>query len=298
MSDEDLSPSGGAEPTQVQPEPSEAVTAETTETETPESQTEQEQVQEQGDIDASQSEEGEGGKQPDPTEEEKKRRKQKSADERFGQITAKRREAEREAAANRAEAERLQKRLELYEGPAPREEDFDNYEDFETARDNHRQGQFLKQERERDLEDVNARVEASDSTALQASYEEYQARADAFKEQAPDYDQVVEGPNAAFSEQMARELFTSPKGPQIAYHLAKNPTELVRIARLTEPTDVAREIARVEGRLTQPTPKRVTTAPDPVKAVATGSGSQADNDPSKMSVAEMQKMFKKDGVLS
>lgn len=225
----------------------------------------------------------------DPAKEERGR---SSAQSRIRSLTAKRRQAERSAADALKRAERAEERLKLYEdGQSAKEPADDQSADRPVEK-------ALKQERARDAEDARAEADRARASALDAAYDEYTERAADFAETVPDYHETVEAPSTLFSDAMAQELLTSEEGPRTAYFLAKNPKELRRIARLTDPKQVAREIGRIEGRLTRPEPRRVSAAPEPVPAVATGAGGPSGDDPARMSVSELQSLFRKAGVLA
>ncbi len=85
---------------------------------------------------------------------------------------------------------------------------------------------------------------------------------------------------------MAAAVLGAADGPDIAYHLGRNPDEAWRIARL-DPLSAAREIGRI-GAMTAPPPgRRVTGAPDPVRPV--GGGEAPQRDPGAMSYAEYRR---------
>ena len=113
----------------------------------------------------------------------------------------------------------------------------------------------------------------------------------------PDFDQVVNSPEAAFTDQMAEQLRISEAGPQIAYHLAKNRDEAMRVAGLSE-RDMIREFGRIEERLSKPPPRRVSQAPEPLKEGVKGSGSQTGFDPATATPKEMQEHLKAKNILS
>jgi hypothetical protein len=103
---------------------------------------------------------------------------------------------------------------------------------------------------------------------------------------AKDYDTVIENPNLPkLSKQAAREIVFSEVGPQLTYHLAKNPDLAARISRMA-PEQQLVAIGRLEAQLTtsaataspnatktQPK-KTVTKAPPPPTIVSTGGKGQ------------------------
>jgi hypothetical protein len=88
----------------------------------------------------------------------------------------------------------------------------------------------------------------------------------------------------------------SDKGAEVAFHLAQNPQEATRIARLSE-AHQGIELARLEGKLSAaPQIRKVSTAPDPARTV-TGNPSPAGRTSDELSVSEMQAMFIKKGLI-
>lgn len=226
----------------------------------------------------------------DDAEESKPKR---SARERIDELTGKYRAEERAKQAALKRAERAEERLKGYETPPPKEFDFQTLEEYQAALTAHHARQLQKDERQHDIEDAKAEAERADQEGLQALREAFDARAQDFADRVPDYHEKAGDPNLPISTEMAKQLLLSDKGPEVTYYLATHRAEAARIASLGSELDVARAIGQIEGRLTTPAPKKVTTAPDPIKAVATGSGSQGEFDPGKASVDDMAAHLKK-----
>lgn len=89
----------------------------------------------------------------------------------------------------------------------------------------------------------------------------------------PDYAEVAERDDLSISMPMAQAIITAPNGPQIAYHLGKNPEEAARIASLPPPQAVF-EMGLLAASLKPPKPG-VSQAPKPPKPI----GSRADASP-------------------
>lgn len=117
---------------------------------------------------------------------------------------------------------------------------------------------------------VDTRLAKDAETRKQeAARQTFHDRERAFAEKAPDYREVVqEGAKRgdwSCSKTMAQAMGSSEQGPAVAYHLAKNPAEADRIAALPD-IDQAREIGRLEARLSAPEQqpaKTATEAPEP-----------------------------------
>lgn len=88
------------------------------------------------------------------------------------------------------------------------------------------------------------------------------------KEGFEDYDVVVGNPNLRITAEMALAIKASEVGPEVAYHLGKNPQEASRIASLN-PILQAREIGKIEATIASRSPviKKATSTPEPIKPV-------------------------------
>jgi hypothetical protein len=190
----------------------------------------------------------------------------KSAKDRIDELTAARREAEREAEYWRSKAT---------QAPAPAQEpqqplrdeaepDPSKYTYGETDANfirDHATYHARKAFREEQERDQQARAQQT----AQAQFAEREAKA---VEQFDDFYQVVgHGYDKAVKviPQAAQQaILECEVGPQIAYHLAKNPAEARRLSAMS-PLSQAREIGRLEAKLTAAplTPKTATQAPEP-----------------------------------
>lgn len=126
-------------------------------------------------------------------------------------------------------------------------------------------------------------AETATATATQLAAEAFSYRETIVREQYADYDVVAKNPNLAITEAMARVIRESDAGPQIAYHLGKNPTEAARIAVLS-PEAQAFELGAIKAAILSPkTAPKVPASPiKPVTAVAAG----GEKDPDSMSIEE------------
>jgi hypothetical protein len=180
------------------------------------------------------------------------------AHERIDELTRQRREAERQAEYWRARAE----------AKAP---DLDNL-DYEE--------QIAERVQARQRKEM---AESASDAVRSVSQQVFEARETLVREQYPDYDAIARNPNVQITNAMAEVIYDSERGPEIAYHLGKNPAEAARIAGLPTIRQAA-ELGKLEAKLSapKPTPK---LAPDPVKPV-TGINAGGSKDPAKMSMAE------------
>ena len=82
-------------------------------------------------------------------------------------------------------------------------------------------------------------------------------------------------------------LLEADGGDDVAYYLASNPQEIYRFHGMS-PTQAAREITLMEGRLKAAPPRQVRTPPKPPSTVTEGT-SEAVTDPNKMTTEEWMK---------
>lgn len=187
-------------------------------------------------------------------------RPRKSAQERIDELTRARREAEREAEYWRSKAMEPAKQPEARQEPKG-----DDEPDPATYEYGENDLRYI-----RDLAKYEARQEfrkqaEEDAAARQAQEIEqgYAQREAATAEKYDDYQKAVYRSQWVCTPVMADAIKTSEGGPEVAYHLAKNPAEARRIAALT-PIAQVREITRLEVKLTSaPPPKTTTSAPEP-----------------------------------
>lgn len=179
------------------------------------------------------------------------------AHERIDELTRQRREAERQAEYWRAKASQTV------------DPDSLEYEDSIAER-------TIQRTRQEQAETATETVKLLAAEAF--NYREAEAR-----ERYTDYDAVTRNPSLRITDPMADIIRESDLGPEIAYHLGKNPVEAAKIATMPERLQ-AKELGRLEERLKapKPTPKQPPSPVNPVGANKSGGAS----DPSKMSMAE------------
>lgn len=107
----------------------------------------------------------------------------------------------------------------------------------------------------------------------------FNERSAAVRQANPDFDAVLQSAAIGVSDAVMETILESDDGPAVAYHLAKNPTELYRLNAMTERQQVL-ELGRISARLSAKVPERkVTSAPPPAPAVkAAGTGSKSVSD--------------------
>lgn len=149
-------------------------------------------------------------------------------------------------------------------GPEPKEEDFN--------------GDWLKYDRavaayeaakltmKVQIKDQQRQQEKIQSSILQDKIDDYVERCEEVSKTLTDFKKVVTSPDFVTSDLVKTLILDAgEKAPLVAYHLAQNPKLTARINALP-PVEAAREIGRIEGRVSLPTNK-ATRAPAPVNPV-------------------------------
>lgn len=146
----------------------------------------------------------------------------------------------------------------------PSPDNFNSYEEYVEALTDYRVEQRLLKQRE---EAQQQEAQAQQKQIL----DRWNEQSEAAREKFEDFDEVLNSvPPPPPAIQYA--IMSSDQAAEVAYHLAQNPKELARIAKL-EPLAAAREIGKLEVKLSKPvtppaTPKpKVTSAPAPIKPV-------------------------------
>lgn len=275
-------------------------------------------------------EEGEGAEEPDtnvndeagePEGDKPEKGRSKPAHERIAEITKARREAERER-------DELRQRIEALEsGKAPEQskpQASEALKAIEAAQPDPNDPKYEFGEADpqylADLTDwkVDVRLakrdaelaekqEKAEQEQRQAAMQKvasnldtsWQEKAKAGAEKYDDFNEVVLEGAAAEAwpcpPLVAIGIASSDQGADIAYHLAKNPTEAEELAKLsvTDPMEAARRFGRLEARFETPAAntnaRRVTNAPEPPKHTARGAGGKFEVDGSTTDFAAFER---------
>lgn len=171
-----------------------------------------------------------------------------------------------------AELEKFRSQSASGSDAAPKEEDFNGdffaYQRAITAWD-------VKQELRKEFSSVREREQAKALAERRVeSEEDFRERTNAIKPSIPDFDATIEAfvkSGGDFAAHVIEEIQESDKGPVLAYHIAKTPGLAAELNAMS-PRDAAREIGRLEAKVTMPQPKRQTQAPAPLTALKGGAG--------------------------
>ncbi|MFM1990187.1 MAG: Vibrio phage VvAW1 [Pseudomonadota bacterium] len=162
-----------------------------------------------------------------------------------------------------------------------RREDFETYEEYIEAR---AEARAVKRMREEVARQEAAQRQAASQAHAQSVQAQWIERVESARDKFDDFDDVMNGAKDDLPPHILEALIYSEDGADIAYHLAKNPKELDRLAKL-HPVAATRELQRfadkVAGAAQQ---KEVSRAPAPTPIA--GSKSKAGFDPMKLSADE------------
>jgi hypothetical protein len=148
----------------------------------------------------------------------------------------------------------------------PKEEDFETAAAYVKAVAAH----AVKTDREARQK---ADEEAARASAEAALSEKIRTDLQTFRTSHPDFDDLMEEAQFNTSNFLDREIRESEVGgPALLYHFAKNPEDANRIAKLTDPRAVAKEVAKIEVRLSSApagtSQAPTTTTPQPLRPIA------------------------------
>jgi hypothetical protein len=176
----------------------------------------------------------------------------------------------------------------------PQEDNFDNYTDFIRAQSawtaDQRVAAAKKEWDTKAADKESAKGKAERDAALKTKMDEGFSRYD-------DFEEVTFDRTATHITPMVVDILADCDNPaDVAYHLAKNRVDGVRISRMT-PTMAAREMMKIDQGFgdKKPSPKTTTSAPAPIKPVGSGE-SHTGKDPNNMSQAEFTEYRNKQGA--
>jgi hypothetical protein len=284
-------------------------------TSTPEQQTgapaqvDPQQAQQQGNQPGGEASQGTAqtdGQQQDGQQAEEQQQQQRDDKGRFkppvqariDELTRKRHEAEREAAYWKQQATG---RAQSGQEPAlqePRPEQFEDYGQYTKALARYEAQQLFAQRDQEQSKTAQERAQQAEQQAQAVRAEAWAERQQAVKQVLPDYDTVMSAAaNVHVSQAVQEALLDSDMGPQLAYHLAKNPALAQQLSGMSQ-RQVDREIGRLEASLSKPGAAQkappVSGAPKPGRPL--GAGTSQNTDPSRMSMEEYRAYRAKQGA--
>lgn len=241
-----------------------------------------------------QSTQDDGEKEPEPSEEKPPREAKEKSSARKHYAERQLKKAARKIETLEAKQQELESQLSALkteqgdQGEPPKEDDFEEYDEFIRAQAKFEQAQESTQSMERSLQQ---RKEQVDKEVTEAKAEQTAGGKEAFVDalkadggsKYEDFETVAFNKEIPVTETMASSLQAMESPEDILYALGKNPEEAARIAQIENP--IAQAVAM--GRLTAPEkkPKQRTNAPAPIKPIKTGQA-MIGKDPEKMSMTE------------
>lgn len=196
-------------------------------------------------------------------------------------------EAEQRAARAEKQSATLQAQLaELQNRPKPREaEDYDTDSEYTEALI----AESVAAGEERALKRA---ADQALRERQEAAFEAWEEKTESIRQRAPDFEDVVTNERLPVTEIMRDAIMAENNGPEVLYFLGKNPKEAGRIAKM-QPLQQAAAIGRLAERVSAPTTKKTTTAPNPTKRLSGHGQTPPRASPDKMSNAEYRAMREK-----
>lgn len=177
--------------------------------------------------------------------------------------------------------------------PEPQLDDFDDSAAFAKAYTAWARKEAVREARSVAEQAVKESQSAAEKAVSRAREEErlrtldasFTTRAQQFAEKSPDFYTAIGNPALTFfNGDFLDAIKGNEKGPEIAYHIAKSPQIVAKLASQSVPQRLA-TLGRLEAELSRPPPPpKVTAAPAPPTPVGGGSGGEPD--PSKMPIAD------------
>lgn len=188
----------------------------------------------------------------------------KGVQPRIDELTRARREAEREASYWRGIAQQGQAQQSAPAAPIkPTPDKYDDYGEYVEALTDWKADQAVAKRMEQD----------STRKVIDTRTQTFAERQVAARAVMPDYDAVVGSSETPIANHVGEAIMESDRGPELAYHFAKNPEVLQNLNGMS-PTQAAREIGKLEATLpTKTAPaapsKKLSATPAPAGTVGT-----------------------------
>ena len=249
-------------------------------------------------VKAEEKEEEEPEKKPEPEPEPSSSKVVK----RIGDLTKKWRTAERERDFEKDKRREAEVKLKEFLSKVPDEsrplkEDFDDEDDYLEALTDWKIESRFKASQDSVAQEAE---EKDEKQAIDDSYEGLDNAMDRGRDKYDDFESLVLAEDLIISPEVMQILLDTESPEEVMYYLASNPEESARISEL-DPIRVAKEIGKIEVRLTKeekgevkekPKPsKKQSNAPAPITPVKTTG--VTEKDPNKMSPKEYREWREK-----
>jgi hypothetical protein len=225
--------------------------------------------QDEADADAEDEDKGEDEpKRKKPSGSERSRR-------RIERLEAELQELRERRAPAAGDAEAIKSAIEAEIGPEPKEKDFPDYFEFTEARAAWKAARIMV---ERDVKREAAREQTSQRAKVESLIDDHEDRLADLEKHIPGSKEKIGKANAPVARHVAQLILESEKSALLQLHLAERPEKLAELNRM-DAVKGAREIGRLEARLSLPKPRTETKAPTPVRAPkGTATPSSPDTD--------------------
>ena len=205
-------------------------------------------------------------------------RRQSRLDRRIGELTYKNKQQERENAELRQRLEAVEKRTAPQTAPKPKADDYATNDDYVEALADWKVEQKLE---ERLKKQDEGRGKENQERQIQATRESWEAKESAFLDKTPDYDDVIQDfdiPKDATGAAVSNAILKHEKGPELVYHLARNPDLQDELFGLVPDRAVIRlkRIAAELGSKPQ-SQKPASNLPNPPSSVKGGGAAKSEN---------------------
>jgi hypothetical protein len=165
-------------------------------------------------------------------------------------------------------------------GAEPRESEFQDWHAYQRALNAWDTRRILAEERVTARFTQRANAARDIETAVR---DDFDSNARALAQTVADYKDVIGSSDLMINRVVESLIVESEKGPLILYHLAKNPERVEALNRMS-PVAAAKEIGRLETRLSLPNANRATRAMTPETPLR--GGAAHTKDPKDMSMEE------------
>lgn len=222
--------------------------------------------------------------QPDDPTAEPEPKKAKGVQKRIDELTRQREDERRRAEAAEARLDRALAALEKNTGvsakdtkqildesdpePVKPTKDPNNPEAYDDALERYileKSSWITRREVKASLAEVEkSRKDEELASHIKTMQDSYKSKVEKAREKYADYSEIAESPDVMVSPIMAQGIFSMDDGPEIAYHLGKNPAEAERISKLPPQVQLM-ELGKISARLATPPQEKpkISSAPKP-----------------------------------
>lgn len=146
---------------------------------------------------------------------------------------------------------------------APKQDDYEDYDDYLVAKAEYNVEQKLRAE---NAKKTAEQKEAERNQKQQQNQQNFNTHAEKAREKYDDFDTVALNPTLPTSDAMYESIVESDMGAEVLYYLGQHMDEAYGIAQMSD-LSAAREIGRIEAKLSLPQSKTVSDAPEPIESI-------------------------------